>query len=331
MLELDIEVPRRDFVLAVSFSVAAGERFSLFGPSGAGKTTVLEAVAGLLRPEHGSILLAGRVLWRAARGSRRETEAVPFWERAVALLRQEPGLFPHLSVRENLTYSRRRPDAIDLAGLVELLALDGLLDARPSALSGGQAHRVALARALASDCEVLLLDEPYAGLDAALRRQVTALVRDELSRRQIPSVLVSHDLAEAQAFADRVGIIDEGRLLQIGTPHEVVVRPASRRVAELVGYQGFVDLDGAVVGVHPERVLPGAHPRLGYVLSGRVVRERPAGAGFEVDLDVGGIELTCRLEHGTGPTGATAEVTVVDPPLFLPDGSRVSERPRLFA
>jgi multiple sugar transport system ATP-binding protein len=315
VLELDIEIPRRHFQVAVAFTVAPGERFALFGPSGAGKTTVLEAVAGLIRPRHGTISLAGRVLWAGAVGCRPRHQ-VPFWERAVALLRQRPGLFPHLTVRENLTYSRRLADPGDLARLVDLLDLDGLLDARPGRLSGGQAHRVALARALASDCRALLLDEPYTGLDATLRRQVTTLVREEVSRREIPAVLVAHELTEAQAFADTLGVIDEGRLLQVGTPHEVVLHPASRRVAELVGYQGFVALNGAIVAVHPERVRLGAHPDLGPVLTGYLERARPAGTGFEADLRIADTEVTCRLPSDVGPPGTTLEITVVEPPLF---------------
>lgn len=315
MLELDIEVPRRHFSVAVTFSVAAGERFALFGPSGAGKTTVLEAVAGLVVPDRGWISLAGRALW-ASNGDKRPCSQVPSWQRAVALLRQDPNLFPHLNVEENLTYSHRRSSNADLARLVSLLDLRTLLDARPSRLSGGQAHRVALARALLGECRAFLLDEPYAGLDAALRRQITALAREEVGRRAIPAVLVSHDLTEAQAFADTLGVIDEGRLLQVGTPHEVVLHPASRRVAELVGYQGFVALKGAIFGVHPERVRLGAHPGIGPVLTGRLLRARPAGAGFEADLRVGDTELTCKLEADVGPPGNTVEITVIDPPFF---------------
>lgn len=347
MLELDIEVPRRSFSVALSLRVDAGERFALFGPSGAGKTTVLEAVAGLVAPLRGSITLGGRVLWArtgtpserapmtstgagaaastgagatAGTGPRIRSREVPSWDRAVALLRQEPALFPHLSVQENLTYSRRSSGLGELSRLVSLLDLDGLLGARPSTLSGGQAQRVALARALASDCRALLLDEPYTGLDATLRRQATAVVRDEIERRGLPAVLVTHELAEAQAFADTLGVIDEGRLLQVGSPHEVVLRPASRRIAELVGYRGFVDVGGLAAGVHPERVRLGAQPEKGPVLSGRVLRVRPAGAGFEADLRVRSVDITCRLEPQEEAPGSNIEITLVDPPLFAPDG-----------
>ena len=314
MLALDIEVPRRQLSVAVAFDVGPGERFALFGPSGAGKTTVLETVAGLVEPRRGSIGLDGRVLW-SERGTR-----VPYWEREVALVRQDPALFPHLNVRDNLAYAGGRADRSALERLVAALDLGDLLDARPSGLSGGQARRVALARALATPYRAVLLDEPYTGLDATLRRTVTGLVAGEASSRGAPVVLVSHELAESQAFADRVGVIDGGRLLQVGAPRDVVIRPATRRVAELVGYRGFVPCAGALVGIHPERVRLGSQPAAGVVLSGTVTGCRPAGAGFEVDVAVGGDELTCRLDREPGAPGNEVEVTVVDPPAFGPDG-----------
>ena len=110
----------------------------------------------------------------------------------------------------------------------------------PARLSGGQRHRVALGRLLLAHCDALLLDEPFASLDAALRRALTALVKDLSSEREVPSVLVTHQLSDAQAFADRLLVMDQGSVLQAGAPDEVVLRPASRRVAELVGYLGFV-------------------------------------------------------------------------------------------
>ena len=191
---------------------------------------------------------------------------VPPWRRRVGLLRQDPGLFPHLSVRANLLYARSARED-ELAELAAQLDIAGLLSAMPARLSGGQRHRVALGRLLLAHCDALLLDEPFASLDAALRRSLTALVKDISSERMVASVLVTHQLADAQAFADRLAVIDEGLILQIGAPDEVVLRPASRRVAELVGYLGFVPAGGApggpvgvVAGVHPDRVIAGARP-----------------------------------------------------------------------
>jgi ABC-type sulfate/molybdate transport systems ATPase subunit len=319
VLDADVEVDRREFTVRAEVSVAPGERLALFGPSGAGKTTLLEAIAGLIRPRHGRVVLGGRVLTSTASPG----EFVPPWRRRVGLLRQDPALFPHLSVRGNLCYAPGA-DSRELAQVVDALGIAGLLPAMPAALSGGQAHRVALGRLLLAHCEALLLDEPYTGLDASLRRVLTELVVRLVGERSVPAILVAHELAEAQAFADRLAILDQGRLLQVGAPDEVVLRPASRRVAELVGYLGFVPGTGeAVAGVHPERVAVGAHPDRGVVLSGIVAACRPAGAGWEADLVTGEATVTCRLAERPAPAGGELVVTALDPPWFGPDGAAI--------
>ncbi len=323
MLEADVEVDRREFRLQVAFRVAAGERLALFGPSGAGKTTVLEAIAGLVPPRRGSVVLGGRVLTR----TERPRCAVPPWRRRVGLLRQDPALFPHLTVRQNLGYApgaAARRDELD--SIAARLGLSGLLDARPARLSGGQAHRVALGRLLLSHCDALLLDEPYTGLDAALRRDLTGMVRDLVSARGVPAVLVAHELAEAQAFADRLAVLDQGEILQAGSPSEVVTRPARRRVAELVGYQGFVPVAGGVAAVHPERVVTGAHPGRGLVLSGQLRSCRPAGPAWEADIEVHGTVLPVRLPDRLEPGPGQLMLTVLDPPLFGPDGAPLPQQ-----
>jgi ABC-type sugar transport system ATPase subunit len=256
---------------------------------------------------------------------------VPPWQRRVGLLRQDPGLFPHLSVRANLLYGRRETDGDASAELEELtgvLGIGGLLPAMPAGLSGGQAHRAALGRLLLSHCDALLLDEPYTGLDASLRRTLTDLVVSLVGQREVPAILVAHELAEAQAFADRLAILDRGRLLQVGAPDQVVLRPASRRVAELVGYLGFVPSPapvtgqhGAVAGVHPERVAAGAHPGRGLVLTGTVAACRPAGAGWEADLAIRDARVVCRLPERLAPAGGEVVVTALDPPWFGPAGT----------
>jgi ABC-type sulfate/molybdate transport systems ATPase subunit len=346
VLNVDVEADRRDFTVRAAFDVAGGERVALFGPSGAGKTTVLEVIAGLVEPRSCRIELGGRTL--TSTGSPRV--AVPPWERRVGLLRQDPGLFPHLSVRANLTYARsarpglggREAARIELTEIASSLGIEGLLAAMPARLSGGQRHRVALGRLLLARCDALLLDEPFASLDAALRRSLTALVKDLSSQRSVPSVLVTHQLSDAQAFADRLLVMDAGAILQAGAPDEVVLRPASRRVAELVGYLGFVPVDGAacapganadvsvpgvtgqsgpagvVAGVHPDRVLAGADPARGLVVTGTVTAARPSGAGWEADLLVGDAPFTCRLPSRLD--GAQVSVTLLDPPYFGPDG-----------
>ena len=189
---------------------------------------------------------------------------MPPWQRRVGLLRQDPALFPHLSVPAEPGLRSRAGDRPggESPGSPSGWASAGLLDDRPARLSGGQAHRVALGRLLASRCDALLLDEPYTGLDAGLRRDLTDLVRDLVAARQVPSVLVAHELEAAQAFADRMAVLDRGQILQAGPPAEVVAAPAGRRVAELVGYRSFVPLPrggppGTVAGVHPDRVVAG--------------------------------------------------------------------------
>jgi molybdate transport system ATP-binding protein len=332
VLEADVEVDRREFTLRAAIRVAPGERLALFGPSGAGKTTLLEVIAGLVRPRRGRVVLAGRVLTSTDSPGR----AVPSWQRRVGLLRQDPGIFPHLSVRANLAYAPAAdPGGAELAELAGQLGLTGLLAAMPARLSGGQAHRVALGRLLLARCDALLLDEPYTGLDSGLRRSLTGLVGGLVTDRQIPSVLVAHELADAQAFADRLAIIDQGALLQDGPPAEVVLRPASRRVAELVGYLGFVpvraagaagpDGGGLVAGIHPERVAAGAHPDRGVVLTGIVTGGRPSGALWEADLLIGAAQVTCRLADRPAATAGDLVVTALDPPCFGADGAAVAE------
>jgi ABC-type sulfate/molybdate transport systems ATPase subunit len=313
VLDADVEVDRRDFPVRVWLQVAPGERLALFGPSGAGKTTYLEAIAGLVPPRRGRIALGGRVLTSTDPPG----QVVPPWQRRVGLLRQNPGLFPHLSVRDNLGYApSASPSGEELSSLAAVLGIENLLAAMPARLSGGQAHRVALGRLLLARCDTLLLDEPYTGLDASLRRTLTDLVGTLVADRSIPAILVTHELGDAQAFAGRLAVLDHGELLQVGAPNEVVLRPASRRVAELVGYLGFVPAGNAVTGVHPERVIAGAFGDRGLVLTGVVTACRPAGAGWEADLRIGATAITCRLSDQPPATGGELIVTVLDPPRF---------------
>jgi len=361
VLKADVEVDRRDFTVRTAITVAPGERLALFGPSGAGKSTLLEAIAGLVLPRSGTIELAGRILTRTSK----PRVVVPPWQRRVGLLRQDPGLFPHLSVRANLTYARtaRRGsgtitgsdtttgagmttgagtrDGAPVAELTEVadaLGIGNLLAAMPARLSGGQQHRAALARLLLAHCDALLLDEPYSGLDAALRRTLTGLVVRLVTERNVPAILVAHELADAQAFATTLAVIDQGQLLQAGPPDQVVLKPASVRVAELTGYLGFAAVPGqpgAMAGIHPDRVVAGSAPDRGLVLTGPVAASRPAGAGWEVDILLPGAEepgaevpgakepgsaVTIRLADRPGPNGSQVTVTAIGAPLFGPDG-----------
>ncbi len=349
MLEADAEVDRRDFTVRAALSVAPGERLALFGPSGAGKTTILEMIAGLVPPRRALILLGGRVLT----STDKPATMLPPWRRKVGLLRQDPGLFPHLTVRANLLFGRSGGSAdaaaaAELAELAGVLGIDGLLLSMPARLSGGQAHRVALGRLLLSHCDALLLDEPYSGLDANLRRTLTDLVVSLVAERGVPSILVAHELAEAQAFADRLAVLDQGQVLQTGAPGEVVLAPATRRVAELVGYTSFVRLPAVragsagssaaqsadaqsvdaqsvdaqpVAAIHPDRVIAGRHPERGLVLQGVVTACRPAGALWEITVQAGNAAVTGRLAEPAA-TGHELALTALDPPVFGFGGER---------
>ncbi len=324
MLDADVEVDRREFTVRAALQVTPGERLALFGPSGAGKTTLLETIAGLVQPRRGLISVNGRVLT----STEPPVRAVPPWQRRVGLLRQNPGLFPHLSVRDNLRYAPSASrSGSELSSLASVLEIGDLLSAMPARLSGGQAHRVALGRLLLAHCDTLLLDEPYTGLDASLRRTLTDLVSTLVAERGVPAVLVTHELTDAQAFADRLAVLDHGELLQVGAPDEVVLRPSSRRVAELIGYRGFVSAGDAQAGVHPERVIRGAFGDRGLVLTGVVMATRPAGAGWEADVRVDDTVITCRLPDKPSAPGGEIVVTVLDPPYFGADGITLTAVP----
>ena len=224
-LRVDFACPLRSFELELALEVQR-ETLALVGPSGAGKTTALRAVAGLVRPARGRIELGGEVLYDAASGVDRPPE-----ERRVGLVFQEYALFPHLSVEGNVGFGGRER----VAELLERFGIAHLARARPGELSGGERQRVALARALARDPEVLLLDEPMAALDAHTRAGVRAELQELLRELALPTILVTHDFEDAAALADRVGVLSAGHVLQLGTPDELVAAPADVFVAGFTG------------------------------------------------------------------------------------------------
>jgi len=220
-LSLDITVPLRSFDLRVALEVAPSETLALVGPSGAGKTTILRAIAGLTRPSAGWIECGGT--WFDARTH------VPPEQRSVGLVFQEYALFPHLTVERNVAFG----GSVD--GLLERLQIDHLAHARPGELSGGERQRVALARALARQPNVLLLDEPMSALDPHTRAEVRAELHAILGDLALPTLLVTHDFEDAATLADRVGVLVEGRLRQVAPPAELVAEPADAFVAALAG------------------------------------------------------------------------------------------------
>jgi sulfate transport system ATP-binding protein len=214
----------------VSVEIGEGEFFVLLGPSGSGKSTLLRAIAGLTGVNHGRIALHGRdVTHTSAR------------ERGVGLVFQNYALFRHMTVADNIEFALRvrrmkRADRVSRRQeLLRLVALEGMDERLPAQLSGGQQQRVAVARALAHKPEVLLLDEPFGALDAKIREELRRTIRQVQQELGITTVLVTHDQEEAFAMADRIGVMNLGRLLEMGRPDELYTRPATRFVATFLG------------------------------------------------------------------------------------------------
>jgi molybdate transport system ATP-binding protein len=244
-LVVDAEVRRGGFVLTVSLAAAPGEVLGVLGPNGSGKSTLLSAVAGLTPVSAGRITLAGQVMDDAEEGAFVEASGRP-----VGFVFQNYRLFPHLSVAENVAFSPRarglgRHAARSAAGhWLERLGLNDLADRKPDQLSGGQTQRVALARALAGQPALLLLDEPLSALDAGTRLDVEAELRRHLADFTGPCLLVTHDPLEALVLADRIVVLEGGRIVQEGTPGQIARQPATDYVAKLVGlnlYPGRAD------------------------------------------------------------------------------------------
>jgi molybdate transport system ATP-binding protein len=244
-LDVDARVERGGFLLDVSLRVPSGEVVAVLGPNGAGKSTLLRALAGLLPVSTGSVTLGGTVLDDADAGT-----FVPTERRPVGLVFQDYRLFPHLDVLDNVAFAPRssgvgRARSRGIAReWVDRLGLGELASRRPAELSGGQAQRVALARALAARPLLLLLDEPLAALDARTRIEVRAALREHLAGFAGPVLVVTHDPLEAMVMADRLVVLEGGRVVQDGTPADVARHPATDYVARLVGlnlYSGTLD------------------------------------------------------------------------------------------
>jgi molybdate transport system ATP-binding protein len=254
MSELQLRAVVAERHLDVEFSVSAGEVLAVLGPNGAGKSTALHVIAGLLRPDEGVVRLGDRVLTDTAAGVYVATH-----DRRVGLLLQDPLLFPHLSVAANVAFgphSRRsvfrfaRADkkATALRWLREVDA-ERLADRKPRQLSGGQAQRVAIARALAAEPDVLLLDEPLAGLDVAAAAGIRAALRDVVTRTGCAVILITHDLLDVFTLADRVLVLESGKIAQIGSVADVLTAPRSHFGARIAGINlvsGTVGPDGSL-------------------------------------------------------------------------------------
>ena len=302
----------------VDLKIERGELITLLGPSGCGKTTALRLIAGLERPTAGQILLDDEDVAR-----------LPAYLRDITMVFQSYALFPHMNVFENVAYgvrvARRPKDEIKerVAEALDMVGLGDLSQRATSALSGGQQQRVALARALVIRPRVLLFDEPLSNLDAKLRRRVREDIRELQQRLGITSVYVTHDQEEALAISDRVVVMREGVIEQIGSPHDLYTRPASRFVADFIGSANFlagrydgtqIDLLGyriahrqdiaagaVTVMVRPEAVefAPEGEPGL----EATYLSSAYLGAVTEFMFDVGGTEVFATM-YGGGLTDA---------------------------
>jgi len=233
MIELQgvsVSLHRHQILRDVTLSVGAGEVLAIVGPSGSGKSTLLRVVLGFIAPSGGSVRIKGM------RVSADGQIVVPPEERHLAMVFQDLALWPHMTVREHLAFAARDEARID--DLLRRVGLDGKAERRPALLSGGERQRVALARALVGEPVALLLDEPLSNVDVMLRQELIALLRELLDERRLAVVLVTHDLREAGALANRVAVLEAGRLVQAGTIPELQARPATRFVEALLADRG---------------------------------------------------------------------------------------------
>lgn len=240
MLNAEFSKQLEGFSLEISLSTEAAQTHVLVGESGAGKTTLLNILAGLLHPDSGRIQLNGRLLF-----DDQQRIQVPAMERPIAYVFQDYALFPHLSVYENVAFGLRAQRVADsrvrseTQAMLEQLGIDDLASRRPSRLSGGQQQRVALARALILKPQLLLLDEPLSALDLHTRRQVRAELRSILAKLPCATLFVTHSPFEAMVFGDRMAVVEQGRIVQVGGREELLRQPRSRYVAELIGVNWF--------------------------------------------------------------------------------------------
>jgi spermidine/putrescine ABC transporter ATP-binding subunit len=288
----------------ITLTFADGEFFGLLGPSGSGKTTLLRAIAGFVIPDQGTIAFDGE-----------QVESVPVHRRGIGMVFQNYALFPHLTVADNIGFgldvrhvdrSERDRRLHELLGLVRLAGYGGR---RPRELSGGQQQRVALARALATRPRVLLLDEPLGALDRKLRQEMQVELREIQRETGVTTIFVTHDQEEALTLSDRIAIINEGRLVQVGAPVETYERPSSLFAAQFLGdanvFRGTVVdahgvrlADGTVIRsalpaaptaiVRPEKIsfLPACAPHHGNALDGEILQAVYSGASVTYRIRV---------------------------------------------
>jgi len=292
VIEVQADLKRGDFRLKADFTGGAGVTV-LFGRSGSGKTSIANLVAGLVQPEHGRVVVNGETVCDTESGLER-----PAWRRQIGYVFQDTRLFPHLNVRENLLYGARRRGVVAarIDPVVDLLALEGQLEQRPATLSGGEARRVAIGRALLSEPKLLILDEPLSGLDGARRVEILPYL-DELARSGPPILYVTHAVDEAARLADEMVLVVDGQAFNAGPPDRAFARseatdaaglgaPISvlegQALAEGGGPVTVVDLGGTQFHTPPLAITPGGRVRI--VVDARdvaVALTAPADASFQ--------------------------------------------------
>ncbi|OBB42153.1 TOBE-like domain-containing protein [Mycobacterium sp. 852002-51961_SCH5331710] len=302
----------------VDFEVPSGSLTALLGPSGSGKSTLLRAIAGLDQPDTGTITINGR-----------DVTDVPPQRRGIGFVFQHYAAFKHLTVRDNVAFGlkiRKRPKAEireKVDNLLEVVGLAGFQTRYPNQLSGGQRQRMALARALAVDPQVLLLDEPFGALDAKVREDLRAWLRRLHEEVHVTTVLVTHDQSEALDVADRIAVLNKGRIEQIGSPAEVYDAPANAFVMSFLG--AVSSLNGSLVRPHDIRV--GRNPEMAIASSDESVQATGVVRAVIDRIVMLGFEVRVELHSATDQMPFTAQITRGDAEaLGLKEGDTVYVR-----
>lgn len=246
----------------LNLEIKRGEILTLLGPSGCGKTTTLRCIAGLEKPDQGDVIIDGEPMF--SRGF------IPPSQREIGMVFQNYAVWPHLRVFDNVAYGLKiqklpkKEIQKRVEEILESVGLKGLEKRYPGQLSGGQQQRVALARALVRNPKVLLLDEPLSNLDAKLREKMRFEIKSLVRQRNMTSVYVTHDQAEAMVISDRIAVMDGGSLIQVGTPEEIYKNPANRFVADFIGTTNFIS--GEVSQILKDQGLVAIHTEIGKIL-----------------------------------------------------------------